>query len=411
MPTFTNFKWNTITTDASEPYRIRALKAFEYVNWDALRNAAEEFRDVPCMVGEQYGLGGLHVVREILFDDDVHWIARVNLPRVNFEANDSYIPNPLHHTWSADDEADMQSEIDTMSFVREHTDIPVPRVFSYDTTATNPVRAPFMLMECCMGTCAMDMPESFHDIPGQFKHKYFNAEAAVLVSILVDSTNYQVKLWDLKFDKIGCVVKNPKTGTYDIGPLPNGLGGPYSTAAEYYRAWAAQNMSKRGATSDFVSQIYEVASLISKHNDGPFRLVHPDFGHNNIIVDDDFNILGVIDWEKAFVAPSEMAACFPLRLQIYPETLIPLARDKDGRIIDETSRRKVENRELFMTAVASQEDQLFVSSRLSTDMAGATADVLFLIRMWEEGIPWLYNYTPAAENGVNAVLNSLRSRA
>jgi hypothetical protein len=50
------------------------------------------------------------------------------------------------HGWTADKAVEMQSEIDTMSFVREHTNISIPRVFASDTTATNPVGAPFMLM-------------------------------------------------------------------------------------------------------------------------------------------------------------------------------------------------------------------------------------------------------------------------
>jgi hypothetical protein len=167
-------------------------------------------------------------------------------------------------------------------------------------------------------------------------------------------------------------------------------------------------MSTPDATSDFVARIDEVSSLLSKYDDGSFHIVHPDFGHNNIIVDDDFNILGVIDWEKAFVGPAEMAARFPLRLQMYPEALLPLARDTNGKIVDKQSREKVENRELFMAAVTFREDELLVSPQLSANMIGAPADVLFLIRMWEERMPWLYNYQPGVENGVVSVLNNLR---
>jgi hypothetical protein len=73
MSDFTNIKWRTITGITSEPYRVLASAALEYIDWDALATAAEESRKRPCKVGEQYGLGGRHVVREILFHDDVHW--------------------------------------------------------------------------------------------------------------------------------------------------------------------------------------------------------------------------------------------------------------------------------------------------------------------------------------------------
>jgi hypothetical protein len=211
----------------------------------------------------------------------------------------------------------------------------------------------------------------------------------------------------LKFDKIGSIFKDPETGAYDIGPLPRGLGGPYRTATEYYRAWAAKNKSMPGATSPFVSLIDEAAPLISKHDLGPFRLVHGDFGHNNVIVDDNFNILSVIDWEGSFVGPAEMAARFPLRNQMYPEKLIPIVRDRDRKILDERVRRKTESRELFVTAVSAEEDRLCVSAQLSASMTDARADVLYLVRMWDEGMPWLRNYQPGVEEGVNAVLSNL----
>ena len=184
-PTFTNFIWNTPTTSSSEPYRVRASKALEYIDWDTLALKASQTRNgVPCQVGVQFGFGGRHVVREIVFDDDTHWIARVSIRGVNFNHTEQYIPKCLSETWSSTREAEMQSEIDTVSYVSEFTDIPIPRIFAFDVTATNSVGAPYMLIECFKGTCGMDMPDSFADITPQFRDKYYNAEGAILVSHL-----------------------------------------------------------------------------------------------------------------------------------------------------------------------------------------------------------------------------------
>jgi hypothetical protein len=146
-PNFTNFKWNSFEESPSEPYRVRATKAVEYIDWSALRTIAAEARNIGCNIGEQYGLGGCHVVREVVFEDDVHWIARVSIPSVNFKPEENYIPAPLCQTWTALRAANMQSEIDTMAFIHEHTSIPVPRVFTYDTTATNRARAPYTYVD------------------------------------------------------------------------------------------------------------------------------------------------------------------------------------------------------------------------------------------------------------------------
>jgi hypothetical protein len=129
-PTFTNFQWATVTDTDSEPYRVRAMKALEYIDWDALCTVAKEARNIRCEIGDQYGLGGRHVVREIVFDDGVHWIARVSIPSVNCTPEENYIPTPVGQTWTTLKATEMQSEIDTMSFVRDRTTISVPRVFA-----------------------------------------------------------------------------------------------------------------------------------------------------------------------------------------------------------------------------------------------------------------------------------------
>jgi hypothetical protein len=183
-PKFTNFKWSTFSDATSEAYRVRAAKALEYIDWAALCTLATDARNVTCGIGDQYGFGGRHVVREIVFDDGERWIARVGIPAVNSNGEEQYIPTPLCRSWSTAKAQMMQSEIDTMCYLRDCTDVPVPCVFAFDTTATNMVGAPYMFMECVQGTCAVDMPDSRGDIPEQYKTKFFASEASVLVRCL-----------------------------------------------------------------------------------------------------------------------------------------------------------------------------------------------------------------------------------
>ena len=74
---FTKFTWHTEAGYWSEEKKTGIRKFIEFVDWNALGRIASEIRNVPCSVGEQYGMGGRNVVREIVFDDDVHWIGRV----------------------------------------------------------------------------------------------------------------------------------------------------------------------------------------------------------------------------------------------------------------------------------------------------------------------------------------------
>jgi hypothetical protein len=179
MPEFTKFRWQSHQSNTKEEYLVHQKACIEFICWDALNDAAERFRNMPCKFGPQYGFGARHVVREIVFDDDLHWIARVTLPEMNSSTDENNVSN-LEFSWTTESAAAMQSEIDTMSFVREYTDIPVPRVFFYDISATNQVRAPYMFMECIRGDSAMDMPANY-EIPAQYQAKYKNAEASIVV--------------------------------------------------------------------------------------------------------------------------------------------------------------------------------------------------------------------------------------
>jgi hypothetical protein len=91
--------------------------------------------------------------------------------------------------------------------------------------------------------------------------------------------------------------------------------------------------------SDFPSQINDVSVVISKHDNDTFRLIHGDFSHHNVLHDDPFNMLAAINWERSFVGSPEMAACFPMRLQVYPDASIPAERYKNGRAIDGSADR------------------------------------------------------------------------
>jgi hypothetical protein len=118
-------------------------------------------------------------------------------------------------------------------------------------------------------------------------------------------------------------------------------------------------------------------------------------------------MLAVIDWEKSFVGPSEMAARFPMRLQVYPESVYPLPRDKEGSIIGDW-REIFEDRELYVAAVAFHEVQ--ESNRLSFSMVASRAqeDILYLIRRWEHRTPWMHIYPPGMKERINAVVRKLR---
>lgn len=86
------------------------------------------------------------------------------------------------------------------------------------------------------------------------------------------------------------------------------------------------------SASSFRKMIGHIAEKISVSNRGPFPLCHGDFGHNHMVFDDNYHLLGVIDWEAAFATPWEIAGEFPLTLSVVPPAIdVPWNYDEMGQ--------------------------------------------------------------------------------
>lgn len=51
----------------------------------------------------------------------------------------------------------MESEIATMKYIANNTEIPVPKVYAHSCTAKNQVKTPFLLMQCIQGNMLYDL--------------------------------------------------------------------------------------------------------------------------------------------------------------------------------------------------------------------------------------------------------------
>jgi Phosphotransferase enzyme family len=174
--------------------------------------------------------------------------------------------------------------------------------------------------------------------------------------------------------------------------MPN-IGGPFSSASDYYNSWAIEQLSKGFARPGFPLQIQEWHRHLSNHGRGPFRLIHPDFGLNNFLRDDWYNILSVIDWEFTFTGPAEMFDPLPKRLTAWPDNLDVFGRDQYGTFIDRRMRRVEEDKKYLISLVRSIESAGFYPlPRLSENQSPQQERVIFLIDMFERGKKWVYDH-------------------
>lgn len=187
----------------------------------------------------------------------------------------------------------------------------------------------------------------------------------------------------IRFPKIGMITKG-EDGSYDIGAIP-GLGGPFETAAAYFEAWAKQakfpcsdTFVRSSLPPDLVDEVVasirdfpqRLNGIVKKLNSpGPFPLRHPDFRHSNVIIDDNYNILSIIDWEHAGTVPWE-AVEFPLFLAAVPPPMdAPWNYDSEGTPVSEETRKLWNERKTYVQSVKEAEAGTESDHKLSAVLA------------------------------------------
>lgn len=141
-----NFRWTGDYCDEESEL------TYVHTNWDALKMVVKTLSGGrECEYEGRYHEGGRHIVRRLLFvDRGDQWLVRVPIMQT--------LPTPcgeeeaLEWTWGEKEKREMESEIATMTYVRKNTQIPIPKVFGYNSRlAENPVNFPYILMECMKG--------------------------------------------------------------------------------------------------------------------------------------------------------------------------------------------------------------------------------------------------------------------
>lgn len=211
----------------------------------------------------------------------------------------------------------------------------------------------------------------------------------------------------MRLPKIGTVIRRAD-GSYDLGPLPK-IGGPFEYAADFFEAWATHakyplpESLLRQYCGDFADQIIssiasfpgEIKSLsktLSSSNNGPFPLFHPDFLHSNIVVDDEYNLLSIIDWEGACTLPWELIS-FPEFLSAVPASMdVPSYYDADGQPNDAETRELWRDRARYFDLVAEAEAAAGMDSKLSSTLGNDKLQHLgYAIREFPEGKMGFYH--------------------
>ncbi|KAG2066529.1 hypothetical protein BDR04DRAFT_1081817 [Suillus decipiens] len=289
---------------------------------------------------EKMAEGGYHKVYDILGSDGASLNAVVRVASPAFPKDK------------------LESEVATCKMIAAFTNIPVPRIYAWNSDASNPVGAEFMILDKIKGTPA--------------SHNWDNLPEKVKKTIVSQVARYFLEIFSLRFESAGSLYLSPLLPQFQVGPIistpfyraldgvvrvpdvpmsknvdPNR--GPFSTVTEYLS-------SNLRAELDFISNhrsvvlselhTYEPTQLAESRLEigervmrkgielcsvypgnalipanittpqRPFSLKLDDFRLSNVMIDaDSGRVTGLIDFEAATIAPLWECAVIPRWLQ------------------------------------------------------------------------------------------------
>ncbi|KAL2048955.1 hypothetical protein ABVK25_010808 [Lepraria finkii] len=264
-----------------------------------------------CTLSSKAASDSEHVVKVIIFEDGIKWVARLYCP-----------VDEQHGRFASTRETRISSEVATHGIIRQETDIPVPEVHSYDAS-NETIGWPFVLMDCMPGTPAVK--KLANATPEQDSH-YLRQMAQI-----------QVKLANVRMDRIGSIFQS--SDGFEVGPDVETAQGPFEKPKQYYQAVASHRDQRSTAYGNFEKENLNrgdlpalfslcINSVADDYNEDAFGLANRDLGPHNLLVDDDFNITALIDLDFVLSAPLHVVANLPHRT--YTE-LDPGSSDLGGR--------------------------------------------------------------------------------
>ena len=292
----------------------------------------------------------------------------------------------------------------------------IPKVHAYELNQVNPVGCPFLIADYVHGNTAEEVsrayPGDYTGIPPQFQRKFWRNLARIMV-----------QLASVRLPKIGSIFRDEaRPSSFVVGPLVETGSGPYDSSADFYADYPValinhfrtKEPQKVDGEEELAFAFRKLAARFSgtpREQDRPerdFGLANYDLDMHNVLVDMEFNVLAVIDWDSVWTVPNAGLHWFPRLMGI--SYAIPGVVPTNAALIkrQQLSRRFAE----IVEAVARQERDegtntkgsfLFtVAGFFSTEAVAFRAINHLKQRQdwvnseWLEGLKWLSKHDEAA---------------
>lgn len=260
-------------------------------------------------------MGGMNYHIEILFEDGISWLARIR-------RSNATSPPPDIRCYI------MRSEVATLQFLSK-TKIPSPEVVDYNFEQANPIGVEYILME---------------KLPGK-SLRWSMTSKEQREKIISQLADIYIELKEYPFGLMGSL-DQPGTGTDHVGPFAREsltdyvdsqmrTLGPFTSRQEYIVSSIqltldliirGESYADRAIDAFLIHRFLLDAVPMILHAESEtdqFYLRHADDKGDHILVDDDYNITGVVDWEWAHTDSKSAAFNSPIML-------LPVADFYDG---------------------------------------------------------------------------------
>ncbi|KAK4652327.1 hypothetical protein QC762_610150 [Podospora pseudocomata] len=309
-------------------------------NTAALAKRASKLRNgTPCVVHlpdyQDLMMGTRNYHLDVEFEDGVTWIARIRQPNTT--------PLPVRNYM-------IKSEAATLGFL-EKTEVPAPRVFDYRLDGPdNPVGVGYIFMDKLPG-----VPLRWDLASKKQRRKVLDQLADIYIELGRHPFKGLGSLDTPGSDHIGRFAKEL---TFDLPPCQSWR--EYCTRyilhvlrlierSEIYTQRPVDAFLIHRFLLDLVSRM---AGLTGGWDERfPFYLKHADEKMDHILVDEEYNITGIIDWESAFTAPAFVAFNTPMgilpvkdfydgvdTLGEHEDGFLDILRSKGGQVFSNVGR-------------------------------------------------------------------------
>ncbi|KAF0634887.1 hypothetical protein FPSE5266_08300 [Fusarium pseudograminearum] len=305
--------------------------------WERSQLNADDFRAVGNFInkhkpGKAVELhkpirGGYNVCYRLDYEDGSSVALRIPIDRPGIQFADEKI----------------MAEVATMRLVAEQTTIPVPKIYHFGVATDNPLGlGPFIIMDYIEHECTMsDAMVDPNLAPGEDHVLNPNIEEEKLEFFYRQLANILLQLSKIQFDRVGSLLQD-ETGCISVvgRPIIQNMShlmqfteapdamlpsSPYPDIKSWYTALADMHIAQftfqhndaildeDDARDKFVArllfrQLVSEGRLTSTVDDQQgTRLFLEDFRPSNILVDKNLHIVGVIDWEYAYAAPTQFS--------------------------------------------------------------------------------------------------------